>query len=232
MNRHLGNKVAVSWSGGKDCGLALYRVLKEKKNVVCLISMVSEKDQRNHAHGIRLEILKAQAKAIGLPLILVDSAGEYENSMINALTSIKEQQGIEEIVFGSLYSKEDRKWNEEVAGKAGLKAVFPVWISQKDSLQLLEEFISLGFSATICRASDKHLDQTWTGRMLNWSFFKDIQERNACVMGENGEYHTFLLDGPVFKRRVEVVQSGVVMNAGLWSLDVKDCRLVEKEANT
>lgn len=228
MNKHLDKKVAVSWSGGKDCGLALYRVLEEKKNVVCLISMVSGKDQRNHAHGIRLEILKAQAKAIGLPLVLVDSAGEYENSLINALTRLKEHQGIEEIVFGSLYSKEDRKWNEEVAQRAGLEPVFPVWIPQNDSLKLLEVFISLGFAATICRASEKQLDQTWTGRMLDWSFFKDIQQKDVCVMGENGEYHTFLLDGPVFKRRVEVVQSGVVMNAGLWSLDVKDCRLVEK----
>jgi diphthine-ammonia ligase len=228
LNEHLNKKVAVSWSGGKDCCLALYRVLEDKKNVICLVSMVSEKDQRNHAHGIRLEILKAQAKAIGIPLVLIDSADDYESSMVNALTSLKDQHGVEEIVFGSLYSKEDRKWNEEVARKAELNPLFPVWISPEDTLELLEEFISLGFSATVCRASEKHLDQTWTGRMLDWNFFKDIQQKNVCVMGENGEYHTFLLDGPVFKHRVELVQSGVILNSGLWSLDVNQCRLVAK----
>lgn len=221
-------KTAVSWSSGKDSCLALYRILQENKNVACLVSMVSEKDERNHAHGIRLEILKLQAEALGIPLVLVDSAGDYESSLIKALTQLKEQHGIEEIIFGSLYAEEDRKWNEEAAYKSGLKPLFPVWIPSEESSKLLEEFISLGFSAVVCRASEKHFDQTWAGRLLDWSFFEEIQQRDVCPMGELGEYHTFVLDGPIFEKRVSLIESGVVLNSGLWSLDVQRCELVDK----
>jgi diphthine-ammonia ligase len=221
-------KVAVCWSSGKDACLALNRLLKENKNVACLLSMVSEKDERNHAHGIRLEILKSQAEALQIPLVLVDSAGNYEESLIRALTQLKEEQGVTEIAFGSLYSHEDRKWNEEVAYKAGLHPLFPVWISPVDSLKLLEEFISLGFSAVVCRASEKHFDQTWAGRFLDWSFFNEIQKHDLCVMGELGEYHTFVLDGPIFHKRVNLNLSGVVLNSRLWSLDVQQSQLIDK----
>jgi diphthine-ammonia ligase len=221
-------KVAVCWSGGKDSCLALYRVLKENKNVICLLSMVSEKDERNHAHGIKLEILELQAKALGLPIVLVDSAGDYELSLISALSQLKQQFGIEEIVFGSLYAEEDRKWNEEVAYKSGIDPLFPVWISPNESKKLLEEFISLGFSAVVCRASEKYFDQTWAGRFLDWSFFNDIQKPDICVMGELGEYHTFVLDGPIFHKRVSLIKSGVVLNSGLWSLDIQRCQLFDK----
>jgi diphthine-ammonia ligase len=221
-------KVAVCWSSGKDACLALYRLLKENKNVACLLSMVSEKDERNHAHGIKLDILKSQAVALGIPLVLVDSASNYEESLIHALTKLKEELGITEIAFGSLYSQEDRKCNEKIAYKAGLHPLFPVWISPEESLKLLEEFISLGFSAVVCRASEKHFDQTWAGRFLDWSFFNEIQKHDLCVMGELGEYHTFVLDGPIFHKRVNLIKSGVVLNSGLWSLDVQQCQLVDK----
>jgi diphthine-ammonia ligase len=221
-------KVAVSWSGGKDCCLALYRMLQKNRNVACLVSMVSEKDARNHAHGIKLEILKSQAEALGLPLVLVDSAGDYERSLITVLTQLKEQQGIEEIAFGSLYAEEDRKWNEEVAYKSEMAPLFPVWISPDESSKLLEEFISLDFSAVVCRASEKYFARNWAGRMLDWSFLEEIQNHEVCVMGEYGEYHTFVLDGPIFRKSVNLIESGVVLNSGLWSLDIQRCQLVEK----
>lgn len=222
-------KVAISWSGGKDGCLALYRTLKAGKKVECLVSMVSEKYERNHAHGLRLEILEHQAKALGIPLVLVNSGDDYERSLIEALSDLKQDKGVDEIVFGSLYAQEDRKWNEEVTVKAGLSPSFPVWISEGESSQLLKEFITLGFSAVICRASDKVFDPSWAGRMLDWEFYKDIHRmKGCCVMGEAGEYHTFVLDGPIFSKKIHIVQSGVVLNSGLWSLDIEDCRLVEK----
>ncbi len=92
--------------------------------------MVSEKDARNHAHGIKLDILKLQAKALGLPLILIDSEEEYEVSLKRSLSNLKETYGVEAIVFGSLYSNEDREWNEQVAQDSGIEPLFPVWISQ------------------------------------------------------------------------------------------------------
>ncbi|MCR8850161.1 diphthine--ammonia ligase [Rossellomorea sp. SC111] len=222
-------KVAISWSGGKDGCLALYRTLKEEKEVVCLVSMVSEEYERNHAHGLRLDIVNQQADALDIPLVLVNSGDDYEQALIQALSGIKQERGVEEIVFGSLYADEDRKWNEEVAMKAGLTPSFPVWISEDETTQLLKEFITLGFSAVICRASDKLFDHTWAGRMLDWSFYEDIHKKNCCVMGEAGEYHTFVLDGPIFSKKIHLVKSGVILNSGLWSLDIEDCQLIEKK---
>ncbi|MFC0471452.1 diphthine--ammonia ligase [Halalkalibacter kiskunsagensis] len=221
-------KVAVCWSGGKDSCLALIRILKENHEVICLLSMVSEKDARNHAHGIQLEILKLQANALGLPLILVDSAGEYELSLKRSLSYLKEKLGVEAIVFGSLYSKEDRMWNEQVAYKSGIEPLFPVWISQTHSSKLLYEFISLGFRSVVCRASTKYFDRTWAGRYLDWSFYDEIQQTDSCVMGELGEYHTFVLDGPIFHKKIEPIKSEVVLNSGLWSLDIQTCHLLAK----
>ncbi|UOQ45114.1 diphthine--ammonia ligase [Halobacillus salinarum] len=228
MKKVKGKKAAVCWSGGKDSSLALYHAVKENKNIVCLLSMVSIRDERNHAHGIKLGILKLQAEALSLPLILVDSADHYESSLISALKDLKLQYGIEEIIFGSLYAEEDRKWNEQVARKAELEPLFPIWIAKDKAHKLLEEFIELGFSAIVCRASEKHFDQTWAGRFLDWHFFNDIQNMDVCVMGEYGEYHTFVLDGPMFQNKVILTHSQIILNAGLWSLDITQGQLDDR----
>ncbi|MCA1056351.1 diphthine--ammonia ligase [Rossellomorea aquimaris] len=229
MNRKK-TKVAISWSGGKDGCLALYRTLRAEKEVNCLVSMVSDENERNHAHGLRLNILKQQAEALDIPLVLVDSGDDYERALIGALADLKKNRGVDVIVFGSLYAKEDRKWNEQVAMKAGLKPSFPVWISKDESSLLLKEFITLGFSAVICRASDKVFNPSWAGRMLDWEFYEDIHTKNdGCVMGESGEYHTFVLDGPIFSKKIHLAKSGVVLNSGLWSLDIEDCQLLDKK---
>jgi diphthine-ammonia ligase len=221
-------KTAVCWSSGKDCCLALYRLMKENKEIVCLVSMVSGKDERSHAHGIKLKILKYQAEAMGIPLVLIDSAGNYEDSLVGALKRLKVELGIEQVAFGSLYAKEDRKWNEEISRKAGIEPLFPAWISPEDSNELMQEFLSLGFTAYICRASSEHFDHSYPGRILDALFLEDVRQKAICVMGEAGEYHTFVTDGPIFNKRIELLKSGVVMNSGLWSLDIQDCRLVAK----
>ncbi|MCM3718136.1 diphthine--ammonia ligase [Fictibacillus phosphorivorans] len=222
-------KTAVCWSGGKDCCLALDQLLKEKHEMVCLLSMVSKEHARNHAHGIQLEILRLQAEALGLPLVLVNSAGDYETSLKKSLVELKENYGVEAIGFGSLYMESDREWNEQVAVQAGLEPLFPVWIKQDQASELLHEFISSGYEAVVCRASSEHFDQTWAGRMLDERFYEDILKTECCAMGELGEYHTFVLDGPLFQKKLEIKQSEVILNAGLWSLDIQTCRLVDKK---
>jgi diphthine-ammonia ligase len=221
-------KFAVSWSSGKDSCLALNKLLQENSDVVCLLSMVNSKDALNHSHGIKLKILESQAKALEIPLIMVDSDNDYENSLVNALRHLKDELGVEQIAFGSLYAAEDRKWNEKVSHRAGVEPIFPVWISPEDSNELLEEFLSLGFSALVCRASENHFDHTWPGRILDWRFYEVVQHKGICVMGEFGEYHTFVVDGPIFKKKVKLIQSGVVLNSGLWSLDIQQCTLSDK----
>ncbi|HET7578111.1 MAG TPA: diphthine--ammonia ligase [Bacillales bacterium] len=219
-------KTVVCWSGGKDCCLALHRLLKEGQNVVCLLAMVAEKDARNRAHGIPLEMLKMQADALEIPLLMVDSGDDYEMALEKALCQLKDEQGVEAVAFGSLYVEADRKWNETIAFRSGLEPLFPAWITSDQSSRLLGEFLSLGYRAVVCRASEKYFNPTWVGRPLDREFFDDIQDADVCVMGEYGEYHTFVLDGPIFRKSVEILQSEVVLNSGLWSLDILQCRLV------
>lgn len=221
-------KVAISWSGGKDACLALYQVMKQNYDVVCLVSMVSKKDSRNHAHGLPLDILQIQADALGLPLVLVDSAGEYEHSLVNAFIHLKEEQGVDGIVFGSLYMEEDRKWNEKVTHKAGLTPLFPVWTTKDASPQLFHEFVELGFKAVVCRASDKYFDKTWVGRLFDLDFYHETVQKDICVMGEMGEYHTFVLDGPIFHKAINILKSDIILNSGLWSLDIQMCQTSKK----
>lgn len=230
-NKPTPKKVVVCWSGGKDSCLALYRCLNDS-NIVCLLSMISETDARNHAHGLPLGALQLQAQAFGLPLVMVDSAGNYEQSLLSSLIHLKEQYDVEAITFGTLYSTEDRAWNEQIAMKTGLEPVFPVWISKTESSMLLNEFISLGFKAIVCRASPQHFDRTWVGRILDRAFFEDIHKTDSCVMGEEGEYHTFVIDGPITSKRIEIRKSAVILNSGLWSLDIQDCEIFNKDVTT
>nr|WP_239583519.1 diphthine--ammonia ligase [Metabacillus iocasae] len=220
-------RVILSWSGGKDSCLALYH-LQQQHDVVCLLSMVSEKDERSHTHGTRLPILKLQAQALGLPVVLIDSAGEYEQSLQRALVEIKEEYNADAVAFGSLYQEEDRQWNEAVSYKAGLVPLFPLWTTREQADRLLDEFISLEFRAVICQVSNQHFDKTWVGRMLGWRFFYDIQQAGKDVMGELGEYHSFVLDGPNFLKRLDITKAETILNQGLWSLDIQSCQLVEK----
>jgi len=221
-------RVAVCWSGGKDSCLALHRCLKDS-DVVCLLSMVSEKDARSHAHGLPLNALQLQAQAFGLPLVIVYSAGDYEQSLWKSLIHLKEQYNVEAIAFGSLYSNEDRNWNEQIAIRAGLEPMFPVWISKNKSQELLNEFISLGFKAIVCRASQQHFDKTWVGRILDRAFFEEIRKMDICVMGEAGEYHTFVLDGPITHKQIEIGKSAVILDSGLWSMDILECKVINKD---
>ena len=171
------SKVVVSWSGGKDCCLALHRLLESEDESVGLLSMVSEKDARNRSHGIPLPWLELQAQALGLPLFTVDSGDAYGLRLTDALRGLREERGADAVAFGSLYSERDRGWNEGIA------------------------------SATVCRARQDVLDRSWAGRVLDQRFFEDIHQTKSCPMGENGEFHTSVTDDPAFKRRLEIRQS-------------------------
>lgn len=221
-------KVAVCWSGGKDACLALNRLLQQGHEVTALVSMVSESVGRNRAHGIPLRWLRLQAEALGIPLITVDSEPGYGLQLTESMRRLRTEQGVEAIAFGTLYSDRDRGWNEGVAGAAGLEPLFPVWIKPERASYLLYQWISLGFKAVVCRAAQDRLHPEWVGRELGWSFFDDIHATDLCVMGEYGEFHTFVLDGPIFRQRVELDRFDVVPNAGLWSMDIQECHLVDK----
>ena len=153
-------------------------------------------------HGIREELLNDQVASIGIPLIKVwvseGSNEEYEKKMNSAFTKAK-NEGIDYVVFGDIFLEDLRIYRENSLAKAGMKAVFPLW--KMDTATLLDDFIKIGFKSVICCTNDGHLGEEWLGRELDDSF--EIQlPTNVDPCGENGEYHTFCYDGPLFGHRI------------------------------
>jgi diphthine-ammonia ligase len=207
--------------------MSLDRVIKQGYHVVGLITMVSDEYKRTCAHGIPIDVIKMQAEALQIPITFNNSTPDYENQLVNAFIDMKENQNVDMVIFGSLYEVGDRQWNEQAAEKAGLKSEFPLWIHSSEVNELVDEWMQLGYKAAICRVKEG-LGKSWVGTNLNSAFFTYAIDYGICPMGEMGEYHTFVLDGPLFNKRLELTNTDIVLNSGLWSLDIKGSKLTKK----
>ena len=193
------------WSGGKDSSLCLYKVLQEKKyDVKFLLTTVNEKFRRISMHGVREELLDEQAKQIGIPLVKIyvneGTNAEYEKKMEETLLRFK-SEGINHVIFGDIFLEDLRKYREDNLAKVGMKGVFPLW--KQDTRKLLEEFIALKFKTVLCCTNDAFLGKDWAGRIIDNDFLSQLPE-NVDACGENGEYHTFCFDGPIFKIPIKI----------------------------
>lgn len=202
-------KALMCWSGGKDSSMALHRASSEYE-ITALLTTLNADFKRISMHGVREELLDAQAQSIGLPIIKVwVSAGsntEYEQQMGQALQAAK-AEGVTHVIFGDIFLQDLREYREKQLAKVGLTAVFPLW--QCDTTALIQEFIASGFKTITCCINDGYLDASWAGREINQLF---IDELPASVdpCGEHGEYHTFCYAGPVFKSPVRFTAGEVV----------------------
>lgn len=200
----------LSWSGGKDCCLALYRSTKKQWPIRRLLTSVSEVHDRVSMHGVRSSLLKAQAASLGLPLDIVplpDSPGmtPYETAMNAAYAELK-QQGFDGAVFGDIFLEDLRTYREEQLAKQGLQCHFPIW--QQDSRSLVKEFIEAGFKAVVVCVNGGFLDQSFCGRLIDEDFINDLPP-GVDPCGENGEYHSFVYDGPLFSAPVQFSQGEI-----------------------
>lgn len=188
----------VSWSGGKDSCLALYKALEIGYKPKKLLTMFSLENGISSAHRLSENIFKAQADAIGLDSI-IGNAGfrEYENVFVSHIKTFKEQ-GIDYGVFGDIDLKEHREWEEQVCKKADISAILPLW--NKDRKEIVTEFINLGFKAKIIVVKIKDLSTSFLGRDLSIELIDEIENAGADPCGENGEFHTVVYDGPIFKK--------------------------------
>jgi uncharacterized protein (TIGR00290 family) len=192
--------ILLSWSGGKDSSLALYEIQKSGKyEITSLITTVTEEYDRVSMHGLRTVLLEQQAESLNIPLqkvFITNNAAndEYETKFNELLIRFKEA-GIKQVVFGDLYLEEIKKYREVLLKKIDMECVFPIW--KRDTAKLALEFIDSGFKAITVCVDSKALGEEFAGKEFNKQFLNDLPDGiDPC--GENGEFHTFVYDGPVF----------------------------------
>jgi uncharacterized protein (TIGR00290 family) len=196
-------KVVVAWSGGKDSALALYETQKEGFEISALLTTVTEKYNRISMHGVRQALLVRQGYALGIPLTKIfippePSNDVYESRMASTLETYA-KQGVTTVVFGDVYLEDIRAYRENQLSKMGMKAAFPLW--QKPSLDLALRFIELGFKAIITCVDSNALDGSFAGRLFDEKFLSELPSTvDPC--GENGEFHSFVYNGPNFMERI------------------------------
>jgi len=205
-------KAFFNWSGGKDSALTFYYLQRQGHyDIKYFLTSVNKDFQRISMHGVRIELLKKQAHSLGIPLKLLEvpeklTLAEYDRLMQNQLTIFK-KQGIEHAIFGDIFLEDLKKYREDQLAKVEIQGVFPIW--QRPTSQLVKEFLTLGFKAITVCVNEKFLDRSFVGRMMDEQFFKDLP-KNVDPCGENGEYHSFVFDGPLFKKAVLFKRGEVV----------------------
>ena len=212
-----------SWSGGKDSCFACYKAIREGYNVSHLLNFISKEYKRVSFHGTEAKLIQLQAKAIGTPLLQKETTWNgYEQEFKDAVKSLM-PNGVKGIVFGDIYLQEHKDWVERVCGELGIEAIEPLW--GQDPERVLLEFIDAGFEATIVSAKSELFDDKWIGRKVDRELLSHLKDNNIDLCGENGEYHTFVTDGPMFKKKIKITKSQPIMRDGYWFLDTLEYSL-------
>ena len=196
-------KFVLSYSGGKDSILALHKMLEAGHEPVGLLVMVNRELQRSWFHGVDPELLREISDSLGIPLILCQSAGnDYDEKMEEGLKRAKER-GAEACAFGDIDIEGHLLWCRKRCEAAGLECVHPLW--QRDREENTEEILSLGYRCLIKCVDNRVLPKEYLGKPLSRELVAEMKNRGIDVCGENGEYHTLVVDGPVFRRPVSCV---------------------------
>lgn len=219
-------KAIFCWSGGKDSSLCLYKVLQANEYEVCyLLTTVNGNYHRISMHGVREDLLDAQVASIGIPQLKVfvyeGNNDEYEKAMGETLLHAK-AEGITHVIFGDIFLEDLRMYRENNLAKVDLKAVFPLW--KHNTTDLINEFLQLGFKTVTCCVNDGCLDETHVGKIIDDDFVKTLPV-NVDPCGENGEFHTFCFDGPIFKKPIEILVEEKIYKP--LELKTSDCSVGE-----
>ena len=219
------NLTAISsWSGGKDSCLACYKAIQKGYKIKYLLNFISKEHKRGCFHGIEADLLKLQAELTGIPIMqkeVTPDMKKYEEEFKEAVSQLK-QKGIKNMVFGDIYLDEHKDWVERVCRDIGIMPIEPLW--DNSPLTLVEEFIDLGFKSIIVSCQADKFGKDFIGRHIDKDLIKELKSKNICPCGENGEFHSFVVDGPFFKRKIEITESEAVLKEGFWKywfLDIK-----------
>ena len=215
-------QVLMSWSGGKDSCLALYEIQKSSDyRVAALLTTITREYDRISMHGVRRALLERQAASLGLPLhpVLISKGAnneEYETAMAQAFNECQ-QIGIDSVVFGDLFLQEIKAYRDQFLARHEMKGLYPVW--QRNTTELIKEFIKLGFKAVVSCVDSKTLDRSFAGKTIDEEFISSLPA-NVDPCGENGEFHTFVYDGPNFTQPVRFALGETILREGFWFRDL------------
>ena len=223
-------RVFASWSGGKDCCLALNRAVQNGFEVRYLANTVTEDRQRSCSHGIASSVIRAQARALGITIVQQRTTKKtYEAEFIKMLRAFK-AEGIEGGIFGDIDFNPHREWIERVCREADITPFLPLW--GEDQKVLREEFIDAGFVAVVVAAKSEFFGEEVLGRIIDRDFLAELEElgrtKGVTPCGEAGEYHSLVVDGPLFQKRLQITESRKVIRDGIHFLEITGTELGDK----
>jgi uncharacterized protein (TIGR00290 family) len=214
-----GVPVFCSWSGGKDAALALHEAMRAGASPRLLISMMIEGGERSRSHGLSRQVLAAQAEAVGLPIEFgAASWSGYEAELRQVLEAGMAAAGASLGIFGDIDMEDHRQWVERVCGLVQAEACLPLW--KRDRRRLMDDLLGTGFEAVIVAVREGALPAQLLGRTIDAALVEEIERAGADAAGENGEYHSLVVDGPLFQRRLEVELGECSLRDGVWFVDV------------
>lgn len=210
---------ACSWSGGKDSCMALYYAVQNGGVPLSLLTMCIENGERTRSHGLSPVIIHAQADSLNIPVKTINTSWhDYEENFINGLKKLKISRDINSAVFGDIDLEEHKEWEDKVCKKADITPFLPLW--KMDRELILKEFLAAGFKAVIVAVKENCLDESFLGRELDYAMISEFKDHKVDPCGENGEYHTVVIDGPIFSKPVEFKKNKISKNSGYNFLDI------------
>ncbi len=215
-------KWVVSWSGGKDCTVALYRGLRQGLNISHLLTVV-RRDGRSTQHRIPWSVLEAQASSLDLRLagakLQLPSYRSYQASAFQGLQRLKQEEKITGCIFGDINAEWRRSTNESMCEKLGIKAHHPLWGNNEE--EIVEEFINQGFGAMIIAVNSRFMGEEWLGKSLNKETLNLLKKAGLNPSGEGGQFHTIVTGGPLFKNKFRLTKRVVNSSLLVKHLDLR-----------
>jgi uncharacterized protein (TIGR00290 family) len=224
--RSMKRKTLLSWSSGKDCAWALYKLQQDPEiDLGGLFCTVNSEFDRVAMHAVRVELLQQQAKSIDLPLNIIEIPYPCSNDLYEEIMALfvekSKMANIEQFAFGDLFLEDVRNYREEKLNGTGISPIFPIWGVPTD--ELAKEMVVGGLRAVITCLDPKQISKDFIGREYNESFLNDLPE-GVDPCGENGEFHSFVFAGPMFKKQVEISMGNIVQRDGFVFIDVVEIR--------
>lgn len=210
------SKMGCSWSGGKDSCYALMLAIQQDFQLKVLVNMMNENGRISRSHGLPQPILQQQADAMDVPLIAIPTSwNDYEVNFVNTLHRLKREHQVNTMVFGDIDLQPHRDWEENVCSQAGLNAFLPLW--QRDRRVLVHDMLNAGIK-TLIVSCNLQMGEKYLGRYLDEKIVEELDSIGVDVCGENGEFHTLVVDCPLFKRKINLPDYTTVQHEDYWFL--------------